>query len=325
MQEASIGVVSGMQRTLGRRLGHLRRLGVYGGILFLFIITAVLQPALLRPEQLLSITKLASVLGIAALGQTFVTVSRGFDISQGGIITLTIVLSNTIMDGNTHNIAAGVAACLVMGCVVGIANGLFVTVFRIPSIIATLGSFAVTSGGAVIYSGGVPRGSIPAAFQIVGRGYVGPLPLSTLIWLGLTLIAALYLHRTVAGRAMFARGANETAAHQSGISIFFYGLLPYVLSSLAACCAGLVFAAYMGLPDLQVSSLYMLGPIAAAVVGGTSLAGGEGTMLGTSAGAFFLTFLSALIISFDLPEGVRMIITGLIIVSAIYFSHKENG
>jgi len=308
---------------LGLRLVRLRRLGVYGGILFLFVVAALLQPALLRPAQLLSITKLASVLGIVALGQTFVTVSRGFDISQEGLITLTIVLSNTTMNGNAHNIVAGVVVSLLAGVVVGIANGLFVTLFRIPSIVATLGTFALTSGGAVIYSGGVPSGSIPAAFRVIGQGHIGPVPVSTLIWIMLTLLAALYLHRTVAGRALLACGANKAAARQSGINVFFYGVWPYVLSAVAACCGGLVFAAYMGLPDLQVSSLYMLGPIASAVLGGTSLAGGEGTMLGSSAGAFFLTFLSALIISFDLSEGVRMIITGVIIVAAIYSSQRE--
>lgn len=305
-------------------LGWLRRLGVYGGILFLVAIAALLRPALLRPTQILAITNLASVLGIAALGQTFVTVSRGFDISQEGLIALTIVLSNTIMNGDAHHIAAGVVVSLMACIVVGIGNGLLVTLLRIPSIIATLGTFALTSGAAIIYSGGVPRGSIPEAFRVIGQGHIGPFPVSTLIWFVLTALAALYLHRTVAGRSLLACGANLAAARQSGIRVFFYGIWPYVLCSLGAGIAGLVFAAYMGLPDLQVSSLYMLGPIASAVVGGTSLAGGEGTMLGSSAGAFFLTFLSALIISFDLPEGVRMVITGAIIVAAIYFSHKEN-
>ncbi len=324
MRQASRTLTSGLPGTLGIHLVRLRRLGVYGGILFLIVIAAVLQPALLRPRQLLSITNLASVLGIVAVGQTFVTVSRGFDISQAGLIALTVVLSNTTMNGSSHNIAVGVLVCLLAGLIVGIANGLFITFFRIPSIVATLGTFSLTSGAAVIYSGGVPSGSIPLTFRVIGQGHVGPFPVSTLIWIVVTLAAALYLHRTVTGRALLACGANKAAARQSGINVFFYGVWPYVLSSVAACCGGLVFAAYMGLPDLQVSSSYMLGPIASAVVGGTSLAGGEGTMLGTSAGAFFLTLLSALIISFNMTEGVRMIITGVIIVAAIYASQKEG-
>lgn len=324
MRQTSPDFVSNLREALAGRLVHVRRLGVYGGILFLIVIAAILQPALLGPGQLLSITKLASVLGIAALGQTFVTVARGFDISQGGLITLTIVLSNTIMNGNPGHILPGVVVCLLVGCLVGVANGLIVTLLRVPSIVATLGTFSVTLGGAVIYTGGVPRGSIPDAFRIIGQGYLGSVPISTILWIALTAVAAAYLHKTVAGRAMFACGANESAARQSGINIYFYGALPYVLSSFAAACAGLVFAAYMGLPDLQAGSEYMLAPIAAAILGGTSLAGGEGTMLGTSAGAFFLTFLSALIISFNLPEGVKMIITGVIIIAAIYFSHREN-
>ncbi|MGH7159971.1 MAG: ABC transporter permease subunit [Acetobacteraceae bacterium] len=129
--------------------------------------------------------------------------------------------------------------------------------------------------------------------------------------------------RHVRGRARLASGANPATARQSGINVFFYGVLPYVRSALGASLGGLVFAAYMGLPDLQVSSLHVLGPIASAVIGATRLAGGEGTMLGTSAGALFLTFLSALIISFNLPEGVGMIITGAIIVIAIEASQKE--
>lgn len=317
------GLVAVPPAGLGVQLVRLRRLGVYGGILVLVIIAAVLRPALLVPVQLLSITKVASVLGILAVGQTFVTVSRGFDISQAGMMSLVIVLSNMTMNGHAHNIAPAVVLCLLACLVVGIVNGLLVVLLRIPSIVATLGTFAVTTGGAVIYSGGVPTGSIPAAFRVIGQGRLGLLPVSTLIWIIVTLLAGLYLHRTVGGRSLLACGSNLATARQSGINGFFYGVLPYVLSALAACCGGLVFAAYMGLPDLQVSSLYVLGPIAAAVIGGTSLAGGEGTMLGTSAGAFFLTFLSALIISFNLPEGVRMMITGVIIVVAIYASQKE--
>lgn len=318
------GLVTGHVPGFRLHLVRLRRLGVYGGILLLIAVAAALQPALLRPGQLLSITKVASVLGIVAVGQTFVTVSRGFDISQAGMIAVTIVLSNMTMNGNPHNIAAGVVISLVVCIIVGIGNGLLVTLFRIPSIVATLGTFALTSGGAVIYSGGVPTGSIPAVFKIIGQGHLGLMPVSTIIWIAATFLAGLYLHRTVGGRALLASGANPATARQSGINVFFYGVLPYVLSALGACLGGLVFAAYMGLPDLQVSSLYVLGPIASAVIGGTSLAGGEGTMLGTSAGAFFLTFLSALIISFNLPEGVRMIITGAIIVIAIYASQKES-
>lgn len=315
----------GGRRSLRERLlGRARRLGVYGGILILVAIAAVFQPALLGVGQLLSITKVASVLGIAALGQTFVTVSRGFDISQGGLITLTIVLANTVMNGQSANIAAGVGVCLLVGVLVGTANGLIVTFLRVPSIVATLGTYSVTLGGAVIYSGGVPRGSIPDSFRFIGQGVVHDVPVSTVIWFALTAVAAVYLHRTVAGRAMFARGVNEAAAHQSGVNVRWYGMLPYILSSFGATVAGLVFAAYMGLPDLQAGSDYMLAPIAAAVVGGTSLAGGEGTMLGTTAGAFFLTFLSALIVSFNMPEGIRMIATGVIIILAIYFSHRES-
>lgn len=313
------------RRALGGRLADkIRRLGVYGGLLILMAIAAIFQPALLGPGHLLAITKVASVLGIAALGQTFVTVSRGFDISQGGLITLTIVLANTFMNGQSANIAAGVGICLLVGILIGVVNGVIVTFLRVPSIVATLGTYSVTLGGAVIYSGGVPRGSIPQSFRFIGQGEWFGIPVSTEIWVALTAVAAIYLHRTVAGRAMFARGVNEAAAHQSGINVRWYGTLPYILSSFGATLAGLVFAAYMGLPDLQAGSEYMLAPIAAAVVGGTSLAGGEGTMLGTTAGAFFLTLLSALIVSFNMPEGIRMIATGLIIILAIYFSHREN-
>lgn len=300
------------------------RLGIYGGVAVLLVIAAVAQPTLLGGSQIVTLAKLTSVLGIAALGQTFVTVSRGFDISQGGLITLTIVLANMFMNGDAANIVTGVAVCLVVAIAVGLVNGLVVSLLRVPSIIATLGAFAVTTGGAVIYSGGVPSGSIPKAFLFLGRGYVGPLPVSMLLWLALTAVAGLILHKTVAGRAMFARGANETAAFQAGIAIRFYGILPYVLSSLGAGIAGLTFAAYLGLPNLTAGNQFALSPIAAAVVGGTSLAGGKGTMLGTSAGAFFLTLLSALIISFNLPEGVRMIVTGLIIIGAIYLSRKDE-
>ena len=312
-------------RSIVRRIVDLSSsLGIYGGVVVLLVIAAIAQPSLIGVTQLVTIAKLASVLGIAALGQTFVTVSRGFDISQGGVITLTIVLANTVMNGSAGNILAGIAVCLVVGIVVGLANGLVVSVLKVPSIIASLGTMAVTSGGAVIYSGGVPTGSIPKEFLFLGRGYWAGLPVSLILWVILTAIAAILLHKTVAGRSMFARGANDRAAYQAGLNVLFYGTLPYVLSSVAACIAGLTYASYIGLPDLSAGNQFALATIAAAVVGGTSLAGGKGTMIGTSAGAFFLTLLSALIISFSLPEGVRMIVTGLIIIVAIYLSRGDE-
>jgi ribose transport system permease protein len=312
-------------RCIRPSFGRLKSLGIYGGVLILIVVSAATRPSLLRPEQLLSIVKLASMLGIAAVGQTFVMISRGFDISQGGLIALSVVIANVVMNGDPNNILAGVSVCLLIALIVGLVNGIIVTWLRVPPVVATLGSLAVTAGGAVIYSGGVPRGSIPNAFLFVGRGYIGPLPVSALIWFLFTAVAALLLHKTVIGRSMFARGANEAAAHQSGIAVHAYGVLPYVLSSFAAGLSGLVLASYIGLADLVSSNAQdALAPIASVVVGGTSLAGGEGTVLGTSVGAFFLTFLSALIISFNMPEGVRMIATGLIIVGAIYASRDQS-
>lgn len=324
MEGKQIGQPLDVASTVKRFADRFGRMGIYGGIVVLLIIAAIAQPSLVGPAQLVTIAKLSAVLGIAALGQTFVTVSRGFDISQGGVITLTVVLANTLMNGEAGNIFLGVTVCLLVSVIVGLINGLVVGVLKVPSIIASLGTFAVTTGGSVIYSGGVPTGSIPQAFLFLGRGYLGPMPVSVIVWLILTVVAGVILQRTVIGRSMFARGANETAAFQAGLNVLFYGALPYVLSSIAACIAGLVYASYIGLPVLSAGTQYSLSTIAAAVVGGTSLAGGKGTMVGTSAGAFFLTMLSALIISFSLPEGVRMIVTGIIIIAAIYLSRRDE-
>lgn len=300
-----------------------QRVGIYGAILILFAVAAVARPDLLSPRSLFQNLEIAAILGVASIGQTFVITARGFDISQGSVMTLIIVVANRLMNGETSRIFPGVLVCLALGALIGVINGGFVSYLGIPSIVTTLGTQFVVLGAALVYTGGIPVGQIPPAFHVLGAGTLGGVPIAALIWIALAVIGALYLRAGLSGRIIQAIGANERAARFSGINIRLYGVLPYLLGGLCSAMAGLLFAAYTGLPDIQAAKNFTLEPIAAVVIGGTPVTGGQGTMLGTAAGAFFITFLSSVILAVNATEGVREMITGAIIIVAVAAVARE--
>jgi ribose/xylose/arabinose/galactoside ABC-type transport system permease subunit len=301
----------------------VQRVGIYGAILILFAVAAVERPQLLSAQSLFQNAEIAAILGVAAIGQTFVITARGFDISQGSVMTLVIVLANRIMNGEASHILPGVLAALVAGLLVGLVNGVFVSYLGIPSIVTTLGAQFVVLGAALVYTGGLPVGQIPPQFHVLGVGTWEGVPIAMIIWLVLSAIAALYLRVGLGGRILQAIGANERAVRVSGINVRRYGMLPYLLAGLCSALAGLLFAAYTGLPDIQAAKNFTLQPIAAVVLGGTPVTGGEGSMFGSAAGAFFITFLSSVILSMNASEGVREMITGAIIIVAVAAVARE--
>lgn len=297
-----------------RRLPWIGRAGV--GVTGLLVVLAIVSPASLQARHLLNLLRQAAPLGIAALGQTVVLVAGGIDLSIGAIITLTNVLAAQLMAEGSVALGAGLA--LAVGAVAGAVNGAGVAYLRVPPFVMTLGMSSVITGASYVWTRGTPVGRIPESFRVLAQGWlVGTVPYALLLWLVTLAVVAFLMHRTVLGRWIFATGGNPKAAHAAAVPTRPVTVAAYALSGFMAAISGLLLSAYVGVASLTVGAPYTLETLAAAVLGGTSLAGGEGTLGGTFLGAVFLLVLRSILIQLQAGEPGRLAVQGLLIIGII--------
>jgi ribose/xylose/arabinose/galactoside ABC-type transport system permease subunit len=293
------------------------RYGIYVALLALFIIASIASPAFLRPTNLLNLVRQASALGIMAIGQTFVVLTGGIDLSVASLAATTNVVAATMMNGQDRMVLPAVLATSAIAMGVGLINGLLITKRKIPPFIMTLGMMILLQGARFVYSGGVPRGSIPAGLRFIGIGNVGSIPVPVILLTLLAIAGALVLNRTTFGRKIYAVGGNKEAARLSGINVNAVIIAAYVLCSVLAMVSGLVLTGYIGLTDIWVARGYDLDSVAAVVVGGTLLEGGRGGIGGTIAGVMILAILFNLVNLLNLDVETQLVVKGVVIILAV--------
>lgn len=291
---------------------------VYIALLLLVIILGMLSVRSIMPSNLLSMIRQGGPLGLAAIGQTFVLISGGLDLSVGSVVILTDVMAAQMINGRPEMALPVSLFVLAIGAGIGLANGILITRFNVTPFIATLGMNFIVYGAALVYSGGAPRGSIPANMRFWGNGFFfGVIPSGAVVWVVITIIVALLLTRTEFGRRLIATGANPAAAYLAGVDVKQIQLSAYVFSGFMAAAAGLLLVAFVGVGTLEIGTDFLLGSIAAAVIGGTPFEGGRGTIWGTFGGVLFLMVLYSILTVLALPTSGRRIAEGLIILIAI--------
>lgn len=293
------------------------RYGIYVALLALFIIASIASPAFLRPTNLLNLVRQASALGIMAIGQTFVVLTGGIDLSVASLAATTNVVAATMMNGQDRMVLPAVLATSAIAMGVGLINGLLITKRKIPPFIMTLGMMILLQGARFVYSGGVPRGSIPAGLRFIGIGNVGPIPVPVILLTLLAITGALVLNRTTFGRKIYAVGGNKEAARLSGINVNAVIIAAYMFCSVLAMVSGLVLTGYIGLTDIWVARGYDLDSVAAVVVGGTLLEGGRGGIGGTIAGVMILAILFNLVNLLNLDVETQLVVKGVVIILAV--------
>ena len=292
-----------------RRLVRGQEIGIFLVLVAMIVFFSLATSAtgsFLRPTNITNILLNFSWTAIAAFGMTMVIISAGIDLSVGSVMALAglaaaVLLSSekspfavdkTIADGV---IIIGVLAGLGVGALCGFVNGLLITFARLPPFIATLGMLQIARGIVYGYSQGWPVQNLPQNFMVLGRQNIPVagqnIPLPSLIMLVIGVIAWLFLTRTAWGYRIFAVGGNEQAARLSGISVTRTKLMIYTLSGLLAGAGGVLLTARLGVAAPTAAQGYELDVIAAVVVGGTSLSGGEGSILGTLIGAAIMGVL----------------------------------
>lgn len=272
--------------------------------------------------QALGITNAALPLALAAVGETFVILTNGIDLSIGSVITLSNVTC-AVIAGHRDHPGIAILVALLVGVAAGVVNGLVVSFAGIAPLIATLATSSIYLGFALIVLPS-PGGSVPGWLSKWSAGTVDSFPVAA-AWLFLILVAGwLVLNRLPFGIRLQALGGNEGASRSAGIAVTRTRVAAYAASGLCGAVAGIVLAGLTQSGDPTIGDVYLLNAIAAVVVGGTSLAGGVGTIVGSVLGATGLALVSAVLLVSGLSTDYQYIVTGLIVIGAL-LAHSLRG
>lgn len=300
-------------------LGALRKnwqvLVAYTVAVVLYLVAIAISPGFASVGQLSALLTLAAFLGIASIGQTLVILVFGIDLSVGAVITLVNLVVAAHVNGSDARILTAVPLALGIGAAVGLVNGLGIRLLRVPDLVMTLATMSIVTGISLLYSGGSPTGqSSPLLNTIATGNLVGFLPWSFVIWAVLAALTVFALTRTTFGRHVYAVGLNQRASRFSGVPVGRTVVLLYTLSGVTASIVGVLLTGYTGSSFFGVGDPYLLGSIAAVVVGGTSIFGGRGGYVGTIAGAVIIVVLQSVLRVVDIAEAGRQIAYGLVIL-----------
>jgi ribose transport system permease protein len=307
----------GRARSTIKRITSWREFNVVLAVFLLSTVLTLSSDAFLTSANLFSVMRAFSLTAIMAIGQTMVILTGGIDLSVGSTMGLSGLLTAMLIQAG-YPVNLAVVGGLLTGCGVGLANGLMITKLRLPPFIATLGTLSMGRGLMYWITHGWPVTlSVEHPFLALGQGYVGPVPVPVIVMLLLMGVASLFLSRTSTGRYVYAVGCNEQASRYSGIRVDGIKLLVYVISGFCCAVAGLILLARMVSAQPMAGLGYELPVIAAAAIGGTSLSGGEGMILGALMGAALMGILQNGMVLVGIDTYAQQAITGAVIVIAV--------
>ena len=293
-----------------------RELSAFFAIVALFVVLVALNPAYFSLQTLAMIFASSQILCLLALGATLVMLTRNIDVSVGSTVGLCAIAVGVALN-NGYGLATAIAFALAIGALAGAFNGLLVVGLRIPAIVATLGTLGLYRGVMLLWTGGKWIEGLPDSLKSLSEpAFIGVSPLGWLV-LALLLAGGWLLSRTAFGRDFYAVGDNLAAARQLGVAVNRTRMLAFTLNGMLAACAGIVFAAQIGFVPNQTGRGLEMKAIAACVLGGISLLGGTGTLLGAFLGAFFLTQIDTVLVLFRLPAWWNDFIAGLVLLGVL--------
>jgi ribose transport system permease protein len=262
----------------------------------------------------------ASFIAFVALGQSFVIMSGGIDLSIPWVLNGAAVLLTIFANGSNGKTLWLFPVLLAGGAVVGLLNGIGVMFLRIPPIIMTLGMSSMVEGGLLLYTNGGSGSNAPTGVVYMATHRWGPVPVVAVVWLAVLVVATVVLSATPFGRRLYATGLNRRVAEFSGVNVRWVTVSVYVISGVAAALAGLVLAGYVGESYLGMGDPYLFASVAAVAIGGASVLGGTGNYVGTTAGALVLALLAAILPILGFSQATLEIVYGLVILVAVSLS-----
>jgi ribose/xylose/arabinose/galactoside ABC-type transport system permease subunit len=305
------------KQNIDRLLNRHSEIVVFLFLIFMVIIASQLTPLFLKPANLTNIMRQSAALGIVAIGQTFILLLAGIDLSVSSVSTVASVVAAVLMDGKSENILPAVLAGLAVGLVVGFLNGFFITKFKLPDFVVTLAFYSIVNGFMFVFTKGREVGNVAPEFMEFGSINLMKIPITMYIWMGITILSIVFLRFTKFGRNIYEVGGNAESARLSGINVSYVKTITYIISGVMASIGGLVLLTRLGVGYPLAGREMQLDSIIAAVIGGTSLKGGRGNLIGTVAGVLILTSLNNIFNHIGISTFAQIVAKGLIIIIVV--------
>ncbi|MDO4320980.1 MAG: ABC transporter permease [Lachnospiraceae bacterium] len=296
----------------------LSRYGIYVAFLILFIALSIASPVFLTTTNILNIFRQISVIGIISVGMLFVILTGGIDLSVGAIVALAAVITTSmIREGSQTPIIVAVFCGILVGAACGIFSGFFVAKMEVQAFIATLATMTIARGICYVYTNGRPITGLKPGYRNIGMGNIGIVPVPVIIYLGIVLIGIFLLNFSKFGRHVIAVGGNEKAAIVSGIDAVKIKFACHVISGITAAIAGIVLSARIQTGQPVAGEGYELDAITAVVIGGASLSGGKGSMVGAVVGMLLIGIMTNGLDLLNVSSYYQQVIKGAIILIAV--------
>ena len=304
---------------------NFQALGIFIAAAVIFAVFGILNSNFLTLDNLRDVAVSACVNALIGIGLTFVIITGGIDLSVGSIASFVGIVSANLMVNSGVAPLPGLLIGLIVGFLAGAFNGLLITVAKLPPFIATLGTMSVYQGLAYVVTNGTPVYNVPQSFVLMLNSYIGGVPIVVVIVIIVAVLAWLLLRRTVFGQNVIATGGSEETAWLSGVRVNRVKICVYGISGTLAALGGLVVVARISAAQSEAGSPYLLTAIAAAVIGGANLMGGEGRIAGTLVGALILGALTNGLVLLNVPSFYEQIVTGLVVLIAVAIDQGSKG
>lgn len=308
---------SGIKEMKNFSVGELyNKYGIFILLVAVVIIGAIISDSFMSVSNLTNVIKQITVVAILALGAVFVIITNNIDVAQGSCMAL-VGCATCMVNVATQNLALSIAFSILFGGVIGCTVGFVITRFHVPAFIATLAATEIARGAALLITSGKTIQGMTDNFSYVGQGYIGRIPVSTVLLLVLIVLAYLLLHKSVFGRHVFAVGGNPNAARASGINPEAVIVKSYIIEGILVGIASFVFVSRMNSGPPASGVGYEFDSITACVVGGASLSGGSGSIIGTIIGALIVGVINNLQNLMNVNSYWQQVVRGAVILLAV--------
>lgn len=314
-------------KTMGRKIDYKQVLKNNGILIVFFLICiglSFLSPYFFTMNNIMNIIRQTSIYGIIAVGMTFVILTGGIDLSVGSILGLAGMICAGLMKNNETGIFVASAVAILVGGGIGLLNGLLITFGKIAPFVVTLGMVTIARGLTLIYSNGYPISGFSSEFRQLGGGYIVGIPIPVIIFVVTVAIAWFILNHTRLGRYTYAIGGNEETVKLSGISVKFYKTMVYVIVGITSGLSALILTSRLNSAEAIAGQGYELDVIAAVVIGGTSLSGGRGSIIGTLIGALLIGVINNGMNLLGISPYFQQVVKGALIIGAVILDRLRD-
>ena len=303
---------------------YRREFSVVVAIIITFAFFGIMNPAYFSVANISTIITQSVTYGLMGIGMTCVIITGGIDLSVGSVLALVACVAAQLAKAGLP-IPIWIALCLVIGFGLGIINGFLISKLHLQPFVATMGRMSIYRGLAYVITGGYPVLSVPKSYRNVFNSTLAPnVSVSVLIFFVFAIVMTIVMKKTRLGSHIYAIGGNEDATRLSGVRVVFTKVMAYGIAMLGTTLAAMILVGRLGTGDPSTGQGYELDAIAAAAIGGTSMAGGRGNIFGTVLGAILFSALKCGLITMGVDTFYQFIVTGIVIVIAAYLEIIQN-